>query len=108
MSRKYEFLLLLLIVGGVIWHQQPSTNAQPATSSMQTMINTLVDDNVLMTFTLREPLAPNLNTFDVRGAGVRAGVDHVCFSEPWGDNQTRWRCTPYSNVISLTYVETNQ
>lgn len=108
MPRKYGILTLIAALAALILLTQPSTNAQPAPDSMQTMINALVDDNVLMTFTLRDPLAPNLNTFDVRGAGVRAGTDHVCFNEPWGDGELRWRCTPYSNVISLTFVESTQ
>lgn len=107
MKSKYAVFALIIAIFALILVNQSTTDAQPAPDSMQTMINALVDDNVLITFTLRDPLAPNLNTFDVRGAGVRAGTDHVCFNEPWGDEQIRWRCTPYSNVISLTFVDGN-
>lgn len=31
------------------------------------------------------------------------GADYLCFSEPW-NNGARQRCTPFANIVSLTYL----
>lgn len=35
---------------------------------------------------------------------IRVGNDYFCFGEPW-NNQTRYHCTPFVNIISVTFTE---
>lgn len=35
---------------------------------------------------------------------AEVGADYLCYSEPW-NNRRRVRCTPFANILSLTYSQ---
>jgi hypothetical protein len=35
---------------------------------------------------------------------IRVGDDYFCFGEPW-NNETRYHCTPFDNIISVTFTQ---
>ncbi len=97
-------LCILVLGAGLFMLLDDATTAQPDGGNMQARIQDLSARGLTMTFFFAEPIAPNITFRDVTGANLMVGDDHVCFAEHWNDG-LRWRCTPFYNITSLTYIE---
>jgi hypothetical protein len=103
--------LILLVMLGLallvaVWDRQapPTINAQASPETMRTLIQDVSARGKVMVFTFGEPIAPNVTVRESNGQDLQVGDDYICFTEPWNDGR-RFRCTPYSNVISVTYLD---
>lgn len=108
MSERRFFTVILFcglaLLAGWFMQQTPATSAQQDADTMRVLIEDLSVRGKAMTFTFVEPIAPNVTSRETSGDDVQAGDDYVCFSEAWNSGQ-RFRCTPYSNVISVTFLD---
>lgn len=106
---QFSLLLgaLLLIATGLFYAGRgnvATTNAQVQPTTMRGLIEDLINRRVTVRFEFAEPIAPNERFRDVNSINLQIGDDFVCFIEPWNDD-LRYRCTPYSNVTSVTFIE---
>lgn len=107
--KNLRLLLIGIIICGMalaLWTlQQDSTSqAQSDPHSMRSLIEDLSARGRPMVFTFAEPVAPNVTIHETTGQDLRIGDDFLCISEPWNDGR-RYRCIPYSNVVSVSFVD---
>ena len=97
-------LILGIVFLGLWLLPKESLQSQQSTENMRVMIQDLTARGKQMVFTFAEPVAPNLTIYETNGQDLRIGDDFVCISEPWNSDR-RYRCTPYSNVVSITFTD---
>lgn len=94
---------------GLLLNARPTTaqeTAAPITLAQQFANLQATETRVTVEF--QSPLISGERTWTLpdesRGRAIdQIGVDFVCFRERWNDD-TRLRCTPYSNIASLTFI----
>src|SRR5690554_1451174 len=103
-------LVTLVAIVTVIGTSGKQTVAQDAVpESFGDMLARLNVENTSMIFQFDQPFVSGetllkLPDMNLRREFTEIGQDYFCFSEPWNDGQ-RVHCTPYSNVVSLTYEQ---
>jgi hypothetical protein len=108
--KRMQFILLILLalimLIAVMWmEQQPATtSAQGPSETMRALIQETSAQGKVMVFTFGEPIAPSVTVRESNGQDLQVGDDYICFSEPWNDGR-RFRCTPYSNIVSLSFLD---
>lgn len=71
-----------------------------------TLIQEMSAQGKPMTFLFDRPITGTTTTLSTDSAQASIGADYVCFAAPWNDGEVRQYCTPFSNVISVTFTET--
>ncbi len=97
---------LLILVGLVARPAAASTEPPPA--GLTQLLTNLAASGKSVTIEFAVPLVSGERIWIVPDANrsrqmVQVGTDFVCFSEPW-NNATRSRCTPFSNIVSVSYI----
>jgi hypothetical protein len=83
--------------------------AQNANTTMRVLLERLNSGDGKFTVQFHTPLAPGETTWGLPGGDPtqrhisEIGDDYVCFTEQW-NNSTRDRCTPFSNIVSISYI----
>ena len=87
--------------------------AQEATSNMRTVLMHLNDEKVTVLFQFATPLVANQTDWIIPDLGEtdpnvshvisEIGDNHICFWERAGE-AISIRCTPYSNIVSISYL----
>ncbi len=78
--------------------------APTTTSHLQTLLTDLNTRGVEYTLLFAAPLATGETRRSFQHAPIRVGEDYFCFGEAWNDG-LRYHCTPFANLISVTYLE---
>ncbi len=115
MSPKYKIpiaILLIFVTAAIVAAvvNAKSLNAPDSGGNLRGLLETLTSGETQVTIQFGIPLTGGERTWIVpdKNAGrqiAEIGDDYVCFSEPW-NNGVRRRCTPLSNVVSISYVPT--
>lgn len=71
-----------------------------------TLIQELSAQGKPITFLFDRPITGTTTTLSTDSAQASIGTDYVCFGAPWNDGELRQYCTPFSNIISVTFTET--
>lgn len=111
MLPKYKLPIVLttmIVCAGILvfgMMQRPASAQDRAT--LRGLLETFKGGTNPVTIQFAVPLIPGENTWilpDQRFNRTLAeiGDDYVCFSEPW-NNTTRLRCTPFGNIIGVTF-----
>jgi len=105
-------LLLISLLAAIVlliasWSNQ-ATAQTSAAQDMRTMFLNLTRSSAPITILFDKPLVSNesmwtLPDTEANRSIAEVGADYVCFSEPW-NHTTRNRCTPFSNIISVSYI----
>ena len=112
MARAHRTRLLLigiavavLLSGMWLLLQSPApSQAQDPPQTMRLLIEDLIARGEPMQFEFAEPIAPGFTFRESNGSDLTVGDDFACFSEPWNNGQ-RLRCTPFSNIVSISYID---
>ncbi|MEO8607887.1 MAG: hypothetical protein ABI690_08405 [Chloroflexota bacterium] len=94
-------VLLIALVG------KPATAQDQPAREMHALLETLNQNGAVITLLFDKPLVSGegvwtLPDVTANRAISEVGADYVCFTEPW-NNTTRVRCTPFSNITSVSY-----
>jgi hypothetical protein len=106
-------LLIVFVLGvtalvGFSLNARP-TQAQNANTTMRALLERLNSGDGKFTVQFHTPLAPGETVWGLPGGEPtqrhisEIGDDYVCFTEQW-NNSTRDRCTPFSNIASISYI----
>jgi hypothetical protein len=103
------FMAVVGVAVGLLLGARPATAQEtvaPITLAQQFANLQATETRVTVEFQI--PLISGERTWTLpdesRGRAIdQIGVDFVCFRERWNDD-TRLRCTPYSNIASLTFI----
>lgn len=100
-------LLAALLITALLALTAASTAAQPPAANLRAFIERLDAKGAPFTVHFKAAL-PGGDTFlalpDAGGKKLaELGDDFLCYSEPW-NNTRRTRCTPFSNILSLSYT----
>lgn len=101
-------LVLLVIALGFGLMPRPVTAQTEAVAAFRTLLENARMGNLTITIQFTEPLIAGERSWTLpqntpnRSISL-VGADFICFSEPW-NNGSRDRCTPFSNIVSVTYV----
>lgn len=87
----------------------PANERIAAPSNMAELLNTLIANEQAVTFDFIVPVVTGERVWTLPDEAVKrvisaVGDDYVCFSEPWNDG-SRERCTPFSNISSITFLK---
>lgn len=108
---KNQYKILLVMAAGLLfaasWVVRPAT-AQDSPSSLKALLEHLRDTQAAITIEFARPLVSGELIWSLPDDAVQrrigeVGGDYVCFSEPWNDT-SKERCTPFSNIIGVSYV----
>jgi hypothetical protein len=117
---KYKLMLLMLttVIAGLLlalsFATRP-TSAQDKAATLRALLEQLkaesaaADNKVTFSIEFAVPLVSGergwlLPDTQRRRAVGEIGDDYICFTEPWNDT-TRQRCTPFSNIVSVTFTK---
>lgn len=101
MSRSGWVAVALAALALVIAAATPRSAGAP----LQGVIDRALSEGGTVVFSLAVPLIGGealLTSDDYR---ISTGADYVCFGQPWNEGEVRQRCTPYSNIASVSFVE---
>lgn len=101
MANFYRIFALIL---GVILIVMTVNAAQTTPPTLHALLTDLQAANERVTFEFVAPITGTLRSVDVDASVFSVGDDYVCFSEKWNQG-TRQRCTPFSNIASVTFTE---
>ncbi|MBZ0279149.1 MAG: hypothetical protein K8L97_00330 [Anaerolineae bacterium] len=108
-KHKLSIVLMMIIisVGILAFGMANRPTAAQDRATLRGLLETLKGGTNTVTIQFAVPLVPGENTWvlpDQRFNRTLAeiGDDYVCFSEPW-NNTTRLRCTPFGNIIGVTF-----
>jgi hypothetical protein len=113
---RYALIMVIVFLGlalGVMLirfnEMDPTVTATQASNdrlgTMRALLETQLADDIEMTFSFTMPIAPGQDSRVVTtSSDMYAGDDYVCFVETWNDD-LRHRCTPMSNIASVTFLE---
>jgi hypothetical protein len=109
--------IVVIVAAGVALNalqsrQTPGIQAQPSAQAVNAAsterFRGLIEDlhgrgvGFSMEFAASLPTGERSRTFS--SEPIRVGEDYFCFGEPW-NNATRYHCTPFANIISVTFTE---
>ncbi len=69
------------------------------------LIQSLSAQGKPVTFLFDRPITGTTTTLSTDSAQASIGTDYVCFAAPWNDSEIRQFCTPFSNIVSVTFTE---
>ncbi len=95
--------LLTLAVLRVPAVESETTTDSKSPADLRALIETYVEQGHTLSLHFHEPLFPGESFAEVSAGRVYAGDDYVCITEGWNDD-TRHRCTPFHNLISVSFV----
>ncbi len=100
--------LLLTAVVGLAFAPRPTTAQQEDIPTFRTLLDEARASKISLTIQFAEPLIAGERSWTLpensSGRSISlVGADFVCFGEAW-NNATKERCTPFSNIVSITYV----
>jgi hypothetical protein len=95
-------IVLLIALGG-----KPATAQNQSAREMHALLETLTSNGAAITILFDKPLVSGEGVWTLPDTAVNRtiseiGADFVCFTEPW-NNTTRVRCTPFTNITSVSY-----
>ena len=95
-------IVLLIVLGG-----KPATAQNQPGREMQALLETLTSNGAAITILFDKPLVSGEGVWTLPDTSANRtiseiGADFVCFTEPW-NNTTRVRCTPFTNITSVSY-----
>jgi hypothetical protein len=102
-------LLVILIVSAIALMSKPTAAQDAQSADMHQLLQRLSAADKPITFLFDRPFLSGETLLTVpddtlgRELG-EIGANYVCFSEPW-NNTRRVQCTPYSNIVSVTYEQ---
>ncbi len=96
-------LLLVALLSSATAQTDPAP-ADTLPALLQARLRTQPD--ALLVVTLTTPLSNGQSLLSSADWVLRVGADHLCFGEPWNDG-LRQHCTPFSNVASVSFVESD-
>lgn len=106
------WMLAALAVGlvGVVLTGRPAAaqDEKPAADTLREFVTGLKDSEAPVTIEFAIPLITGERVWTLPDAKAKReisviGADYMCFSEPWNTG-SRQRCTPFTNVVSFTYL----
>jgi len=103
------FIVTLLIVSVIGLASKPASAQDTQALELYQLLKRLDGENKTLTFTFDRPFLSGETLLTVPDATFGrelddVGLNYVCFSEPW-NNTRRVQCTPYSNIVSVTYEQ---
>jgi hypothetical protein len=99
-----NFYKILVLVFAVSLAVITVNAAQPIPSTLHKLLLELQSNNERVNFEFVAPLIGNVRSVDVDSSVFNVGEDYVCFTENWNQG-TRQRCTPFSNIASVTFAD---
>ncbi len=101
-------IIAALFVLGSLAARPTTASTEPPPAGLTQLLSDLVASGKSVTIEFAVPLISGERTWIIPDANrsrqmVQVGADFVCFSEPW-NNATRSRCTPFSNIVSISYI----
>lgn len=112
MPKRPLFILaavVLLLAAAVSFPLTPRpATAQEEIATFRSLLDNARADDLSISIQFSDPLIAGERSWTLpdKTAGREislVGSDFICFSEPW-NNSSRDRCTPFSNIVSVTYV----
>ncbi len=112
-TRMMVWIVLLVALAAIVTligtSGKPTVAQDTASESFYDLLTRLNTENTSMTFQFDQPFASGetllkLPDLSLHREFTEIGQDFFCFSEPWNDGQ-RIHCTPYTNIVGLTYDE---
>lgn len=110
-------VLVLGILVAVVSAQTETPTPTPAAahvragapSTMADLLNEAIISEERITFDFIVPVVTGERVWTLPDDASKrvisaVGADYVCFSEPWNDG-SRERCTPFSNIASVTFLK---
>jgi hypothetical protein len=111
--RKILAALIMVMLGLglalVVMTTRPSAaQDNKAAETLREFLTGAQDSKTVITIEFAIPLITGERVWTLPDAKAKRemsviGADYICFSEPW-NNGARQRCTPYSNIVSFTYL----
>jgi hypothetical protein len=100
-------ILIVIIVSAIALMSKPTFAQDTQSLQMHELLNRLQGENKPLTFLFDRPFLSGETLLTVPDTNLgrelgEIGANYVCFSEPW-NNTRRIQCTPYSNIVSVTY-----
>lgn len=95
-------IVLLFALGG-----KPATAQEQPAREMHNLLETLTANGAAITLLFDRPLVSGEGVWTLPDTAANRtiseiGADYVCFIEPW-NTTTRVRCTPFSNITSISF-----
>lgn len=107
--REFAVLVALLmgVAGGIFATSRVETSTraqQQSPDHFRLLIEDLRTRSVSFSMEFAASLPTGERSRNFTTDPIRVGDDYFCFGEPW-NNQTRYHCTPFDNIISVTFTE---
>ncbi len=96
-------LVAAVVLVAVAWVSAQAINQREG--DFLTLIQNLSAQGKPVTFLFDRPITGTTTTLSTDSAQASVGADYVCFATPWNDGEVRQFCTPFSNIISVTFTE---
>lgn len=111
MKTQTKIALIILCAAGILFAASAMIHpvvAQGQSASLHELLENLRDNNTTATVEFAKALVTGELTWSLPDTAIgrtigEVGDDYVCFSEPWNDT-TRQRCTPFSNIIGVSFI----
>jgi hypothetical protein len=97
-------IVLLLVVSAAFAASTFQQETTPATDQFRGLIEDLRGRGATFSVEFAASLPTGERSRSFSAEPIRVGDDYFCFGEPW-NNQTRYHCTPFDNIISVTFTE---
>lgn len=101
---RYALVLILMVGVGAAW-VAANNAAQIREGNYKLLIDNLLAEGKTVDFLFDQPITGTVRTISTRETQITVGDDYVCFATTWNENQVRQYCSPFTNVVSITYVE---
>jgi hypothetical protein len=92
-------MAILIIIGTAFVSASQSTPDR-----FRELIEDLNGRSVTFTVYFAQPIATTERSRSFSDQTLRLGDDYFCFYELW-NNQDRYHCVPYTNIVTITFVE---
>lgn len=94
----------VLIAGAALAASTFQQESLPTTDQFRGLIEDLRERGATFSVEFAASLPTGERSRSFSTEPIRVGDDYFCFGEPW-NNQTRYHCTPFVNIISVTFTE---
>lgn len=107
--RRQLVVLLLFVIAGLAVYAAGSAAQAPGPGldfapNLYTLLGNLREADSAVTLNFAEPMMDGNRSVTVNAQAITAGVDYLCYSEPWNDG-LRYHCTPYNNVVGFSFID---
>jgi hypothetical protein len=103
-SLSLVLIVLLGIVSAAFATSTLQQDSVPATDQFRGLIEDLRGRGATFSVEFAASLPTGERSRSFNAEPIRVGDDYFCFGEPW-NNQTRYHCTPFDNIIRVTFTE---